>query len=152
MNTVGEAIALGTLLRWVLQTPSAYGLPIPSSGEAKDAAVLLAEKARKTGACSVGPEEVETLWDKAFPVNQAETEVEKDLAACALFLRRGAQRWRIPANDYSPTASGLLDALKDELQAGIPRPGAGDTFEAMQKETKARIRKGARLTDYRFKE
>ena len=62
MNTVGEAIALGTLLRWVLQTPSAYGLPIPSSGEAKKAAALLAEKARKTGACSVGPEAVRELW------------------------------------------------------------------------------------------
>jgi hypothetical protein len=62
MNTVGEAIALGTLLQWVLQRQSANGIPIPSSDEAKDAAVLLAEKARKTGACSVGTEAVREFW------------------------------------------------------------------------------------------
>lgn len=61
MNTVGEAIALSTLLRWLFQIQS-YGLAIPTSGEAKNAAVLLAEKARKTGACSVGPEAVRELW------------------------------------------------------------------------------------------
>ena len=51
-----------------------------------------------------------------------EPNAERDLAVCAMFLRRGAQRWRNPANDYTATASGLIDALKDELSAGIPRP------------------------------
>lgn len=54
-------------------------------------------------------------------------------------------------NNYSPTASGLIDAMKDELQAGIPRPEQGDAFDEKQKETEERLRKGARLTNHRFK-
>ena len=147
MNTVGEAIALGTLLRWLLQTPSAYGLAIPSSGEAKDAAVLLAEKARKTGACSVGPQEIEALWDKAFPGAEQQIDVEQASAFVKL-LNLGMALWRNPANEYTPTASGLVAALKDAMKASLPE-AAGETE---QRETKARIRKGARLTDHRFKE
>lgn len=67
MNTVGGAIALGTLLRFILRTESPYGLPIPTSDEARNAAVLLTTKAQKTGACCMHPEDVKTAWDLVFP-------------------------------------------------------------------------------------
>lgn len=62
MNTVTEAIALGTLLRWVMLDHSQYGLLIPTAEEAKEAAALLAEKAEKTGACCYNAAAVERLW------------------------------------------------------------------------------------------
>jgi hypothetical protein len=57
---------------------------------------------------------------------------DRDLAACALYLRRGAARWRNPTNNYSPTASGLIDAMKDELQAAIPQAAAQEQMETKE--------------------
>lgn len=64
MNTVGEAIALGTLLRWVMQYQGRWDMAMPTAQEARDAAVLLATKAAKTGACSVSSAEIAEFFPK----------------------------------------------------------------------------------------
>lgn len=62
MNTVTEAIALNQLLQWVLADDAGLNLPIPTSIEARDAAALLTEKARKTGASLYSSEQLKEKW------------------------------------------------------------------------------------------
>jgi hypothetical protein len=65
MNTVGEAIAIGTLLRYFLRMPSRVGIAMPTSSEASSAAQYLVGRAQKTGACAICPQDVRTHWPKS---------------------------------------------------------------------------------------
>ena len=93
MNTVTEAIALSQLLQWVMLDATPSGLPIPTSLEARDAAALLAEKARKTGACLYNAEQVKARWpfkhrilrpDECHCLSCKKTESEVDALICTL--------------------------------------------------------------------
>jgi hypothetical protein len=61
MNTVVGAINLGILLQWVLDT-SCTNMPIPTSDEAKKAALLLVRRASNVGACSVHETDILKHW------------------------------------------------------------------------------------------
>lgn len=62
MNTITEACALNTLLMYILQDKHKGMNGVPTSASACEAAALLTDKARKTGAAAYSAEEVRRLW------------------------------------------------------------------------------------------
>lgn len=58
---IGEADAVNHLLRYVMDRPGLDGTP-PTSGGAREAAILLAGKARKALGAGVTPDEVRKHW------------------------------------------------------------------------------------------
>ena len=67
MNTIGEAHAVNTLIKWILQDVGPYGIEVPTQEEACKAASYLAQRARRTGACMYSEQEVERLWNQKRP-------------------------------------------------------------------------------------
>jgi hypothetical protein len=60
-QTVGEANAVNTLVRFITQTTN-NGFPVPSEESAKEAAKLLLKGSRKTLMAGLNPEEVDVIW------------------------------------------------------------------------------------------
>lgn len=64
---VGEANAVNTLLRWVLDVPLPGVTDAPGPDDAQRAAVLLAEHARKTLLAGLRGKDVTTHWPQEVP-------------------------------------------------------------------------------------
>ncbi len=60
--TIGEALAVNTLVKWILGQPNAIGADI-SGDDALKAAQLLADHANKALHAGIRPEEVGHFWN-----------------------------------------------------------------------------------------